>query len=144
MKKLFFALLVSFIGMGFFVNMCSAEITLKQGFLYGYEDKAIKNLTTAEVAKTKAVESWGKWNALWEGWSLDVGFAYDGDTMNTGALLLGREFGTLGKYLPIDFPFKDTLVITIYPIGLRADDLFAKPDLQVCSGGAFLKASLKF
>lgn len=120
------------------------NIVVKQGFLYGYSDHAIKNLTAIEVAKTRPVDSFGKWNILFDGWSLDAGFAYTGSTLNTAALLLGREFGTLGKYLPIDFPLKDKITITIYPVALRADDLFAHPKFQVASGGGFIKLGIQF
>jgi len=124
--------------------IAQAEMTVKQGFLYGFKDREIKNLTTLEVIKTKQIEGLGNWNILIDGWTLDVGFAYTGESLNTGALLLGRELGTLGKYIPIDFPLKDSIIITIYPIGLRADDLFANPDFQGCSGGAFIKMTLEF
>lgn len=142
MKKMILILLM--LSLADIAHAGDFQLSVKQGFLYGYEDKAIKNLTTLETLKTRPVEGWGKWNVLWDGWSLDAGFAYDADHINTGALLLGREFGTLGKYFPIDFPLKDAFVITVYPIGIRADDLFSTPNLQLCSGGAFVKATLKF
>lgn len=122
------------------------NLSLKQGFLMNWndgDDVKLNNLSTFEVARTKPVESWGNWNALWEGWTLDAGFAYDAAAINTGALLIGREFGTLGKYLPIDFPLKDLLKITIYPIGVSATNLFHKPKWKACSGGAFVKFTIK-
>ena len=69
----------------YFVSLAHA-IDLKQGFIYSWGDRTIKNLTTVETMKTKPIESIGKWNALWDGWSLDAGFAYDGDSLNTTAL----------------------------------------------------------
>ena len=117
-------------------------ISMKQGLVLSWKEARVKNLTTFEVAKTKPVESWGKWNALWSGWTLDAGFAYDAATIDTGALLIGREFGTLGKYFPIDFPLKDKITITIYPVGLYVDNLWDKPTWHGCSGGAIIKFTI--
>ncbi|MDI6732304.1 MAG: hypothetical protein QME16_00025 [Planctomycetota bacterium] len=128
------------------VGLCRAEemnVNLKQGFVYSWKHKQVKNLTTFEIAKTRAVESIGKWNALLEGWSIDAGGAYDTNVFN-GVLLLGREFGTLGKYLPIDFPLKDKISITLYPIGLYVRDIFNSPDVTLASGVGIIKISLKF
>jgi hypothetical protein len=120
------------------------SITAKQGFLMTWDDATVKNLTTFEVVKTKKIESWGKWNALWAGWSLDAGFAYDASSVDTGALLLGRCFGTLADYVPLEFPLLDKITITIYPIGLYIEDLTDHPKLKGCSGGAIIKAEIKF
>jgi hypothetical protein len=120
------------------------NISLKQGFVYKLKGQQIRNLTTIELAKTKAVDNFGKWNILWAGWSMDLGWAYDANSVNTGALLLGREFGTLGNYLPIDFPLKEKINITLYPIGLYAEDLFDHPKTQGCIGVGIIKLSIKF
>jgi hypothetical protein len=119
-------------------------LTLKQGFVVTYDDTKVKNLTTVEVFKTKKVEKWGKWNLLWNGWTVDVGFAYDGNAMNTGAILLGREFGTLDDYLPVEFPLDNLIKVTLYPVGIYADDLFSEIHPKMCSGGAFLKMTVNF
>lgn len=121
-----------------------ANITVKQGFVYSWEDEQVKNLTTFEVAKTKAIESLGKWNILTEGWSIDCGFIYDAGSLDVGAILLGRELGVIGKYIPIDFPLKDRFTITIYPIGIYVKDILDHPEAQGVSGGAILKLSVKF
>ena len=141
MKKL----IVLVLAIVFLSGICYAQdlnLTFKQGALYSWKDSRTTNLTTVEIARTKVVDSWGKFNILWDGWSLDAGFNYDADVFNVGALLLGREFGTIGKYLPIDFPLKDKISITLYPIGLLADDLFNQPKFRGCSGAAILKIAV--
>ena len=127
------------------VDPIGIDLSIKQGFLMNWNDPDHKfnNLSTFEIAKTRKVESWGMWNALWTGWSLDAGFAYDANEISTVALLVGREFGTLGDYLPIDFPLNDLITITIYPIGVYAEDVFNSPEFGVCSGGSYIKFSLK-
>jgi len=125
-------------------NPAPFTITAKQGFVMTWEDQTIKNLTTFETIKTKKMDSWGKWNALWEGWSVDAGFAYDANSLNVGALLIGREFGMLGNYLPISFPLKDAITITLYPVGIYVNDLVSHPKVKGCSGGAIIKATIKF
>jgi len=120
------------------------NISLKQGFVYLWKDNAVKNLTTIETVHTLPVESWGKWNAIIDGWTLDVGAVWDASGINDGAIMLGREFGTLGKYLPLSFPFKDKLKITLYPIGIYIRDIFNQPKLTAASGGAFVKLEVKF
>lgn len=150
MKKSFISFIVLLCLMVYIVP-CFAEeasnpitITAKQGFVMTWDDPVVKNLTTFETIKTKKVESWGKWNMLWEGWSLDAGFAYDATGINTGALLIGRQFGTLADYLPLQFPLLNKISITIYPVGLYINDLTDHPRLKGCSGGAIIKAEIKF
>ena len=123
----------------------SPSITVKQGYVYIYDTGDVENLTTFETLKTKPIKSWGKWNILWDGWSIDAGFSYDNsDVLNTGAVMLGRNFGTIGKYLPIDFPLKDYISITLYPAGAYINDLFDSPKVSFCSGIALIKAEIRF
>ena len=121
-------------------------ITVKQGMLVKWKDpeSGVANLSTVTIARTKSVEQWGKWNALWDGWTLDAGFAYDATSFDTGALLIGREFGTLGKYLPIEFPLADKIDITLYPVGVYVDNLFEHPTVQGASGVGIIKMSVSF
>lgn len=126
------------------VSYADLDITLKQGVVYTWNANEVNNLTTFTVAKTKPIDSFGKWNILWEGWSIDAGFAYDADSFNTVGLLLGRELGVIGKYLPIDFPLKDKLEITIYPIGILVQEPFDGFETKTCSGGAIVKFNVKF
>ena len=116
-------------------------ITIKQGMLVKWDDPdlGVKNLSTVTIAQTHALESFGDWNMLWDGWSVDVGMAWDANSFNTAALLLGRDVGTIGKYLPIDFPLKDKLKITVYPLGIFAEDVFDHPSVHGASGVAFIK-----
>lgn len=150
MKRLFFilAIIAAMLAAGspaLFADDSSAiTITAKQGFIMPWNEPVVKNLTTFEVVKTKKIDSWGSWNALWEDWSLDAGFAYDATGVNTGALLIGRNFGTLGDYIPLNFPLKDKITITIYPVGLYINDLTDHPTIRGCSGGAIIKAEIKF
>lgn len=119
-------------------------ISTKQGFIIPWDSKEVKNLTTFEILKTKKVESWGKWNALWGGWSMDAGFAYDSGRLSDGGILLGRNFGTLGDYLPIEFPLKDMITITLYPAGLYLKDMFSDLSVKGCSGLGVIKFEIKF
>ena len=151
MKRMLCVLAVVFLMTGFVFAQeekpKETEISLKQGFVISWDTGEIKNMTTVEIAKTAPIESLGKWNVLIDGWTLDAGFPFENSTEKDACLMLGREFGTLGKYLPfIKFPFKDKLIITLYPIGLYAKDLlnFNTLKLKGCSGGAFIKATLKF
>ena len=149
MKKILIALAIGLLLIAGCKKEAKAEdfsVSLKQGFIATWGNWEIKNITLVETAKTHPVESWGKWNILWDGWSLDVGYPFDNPSSKDVGLLIGREFGTLGKYLPINFPFKDKLTITIYPFGLYAKELldFKELKLKGASGGAFIKATLKF
>jgi hypothetical protein len=145
MKKLLLGLFFSLsilIGTGYAQNVTA---TLKQGFVIPWKDGHVKNLTTIETLRTKAVEGWGKWNMLVDGWTVDAGYAYDASTSDVGALLIGRQFGTLGKYLPfLDFPLADKITITIYPVGLYINNLKDKPQFNGCSGGAFIRLTIQF
>jgi len=132
------------------IGVAQAEIfdlDLKQGAVICWEDDNIDNLSTFEMAKTKEVKDWPNWaNALVSGWSLDGGLAYDATGIDTGAILIGREFGAIGKYLPIDFPLKDKFKLTVYPIGIMARGLsdLEDVDLELCSGGAIFDVGIKF
>jgi hypothetical protein len=145
LKNIFSVLLVSL----FFLGSVYSEdnklsITTKQGFVYSWKDKEVKNLTTFETVKTKKIDSLGKWNVLWDGWSIDAGFSYDSAELDTGAILLGRNFGTLGEYLPFDFPLDDLVEITLYPFGLYINDLFHSPEIEYCTGLGLIKFEIKF
>lgn len=121
-------------------------IEMKQGMLVKWDspEGGVDNLTTVTIARTTSLESFGRWNALWDGWTLDFGFAYDANQFNTAALLVGRDFGTLGKYLPIAFPLKDQIEITIYPLGIFADDVFDNPSVHGASGVGVINFEVKF
>lgn len=149
MRKLLTALMICLviIGMGFqMVRAEDIKVSLKQGFLYLFKDQKIQPLFTGQIAQTKPIESWGKWNAIIDGWSLDIGGSYDFErkSLENGALLIGREFGTLGKYLPIDFPFKDKIKITLYPIGIYVKDVFDDAKISLTSGLGIIKLEVKF
>lgn len=122
------------------------KVQMKQGMLVPWDDPTggIENLSAMTLARTMPIESWGRWNALWDGWTLDAGFAYDSQSFNTGALLVGREFGTLGKYLPIDFPLKDKVQVTIYPFGIVATDVFDGPSIHGASGVGIIKFDISW
>ncbi len=111
-------------------------ITLKQGVIYPWKTGELKNITVLDGVNTKAVESYPKWlNAIIDGWTLDPAWAYDGSSANSGALLLGRKVGTLADYVPfLNYSILDKFDITIYPIGLYAEDLFNTTKTQAVSG----------
>lgn len=119
-------------------------VSLKQAFVRSWEDGRVRNATVVEFVKTSPIEGAGMWNLLIDGWTVDAGPAYDAANLNNGVLLLGREVGTLGKYLPfIKFPFADKLTITIYPVGLLATDLLNKPKFDGTYGLGYIKATIK-
>lgn len=121
------------------------EITMKQGVIAAWDSWKLENVTAFEVIKTKKVENWGKWNALWDGWSLDVGVAYDaGDTIDHVAVLLGRKIGVLKDYFPIEYPLADKIEISIYPVGVYFSELGDNVNVSGCSGGAIFNLSIKF
>lgn len=146
MKKLFFFGLFCVLGLfAFAEDADKLNITVKQGFIVNLSDSKLNNLTTIETVRTKPIESWGKWNALWDGWSLDAGAAYDAQSsgIDDVALLLGRNFGTLGKYLPLDFPLKDKITVTMYPIGLYIKNVQdGDREFDPCIGGAILRLDI--
>jgi len=154
MKKLLMVVLGGLIVLNFVAQFCWAEgaeiplldgsVAFKQGVIMSWDDHQVDNLSTTVLARTMPFNGWGNWNTLWDGWSVDGGVAYDATAIDTGALLIGRELGTLGKYFPIDFPLKDKINITIYPLGLIVNDIFSKPEIDGCSGLAYVKGSLKF
>lgn len=130
-----------------------ASLNFKQGLVYNWKNSHTESLTSFEIARTRPIESFGKWNMLWDGWTADGGLESN-DAINAIAegrlkeidsfsILLGRKVGTLGDYIPIDFPLKDKFTITVYPIGLYFDTIWDKPDVSLASGGAFLKISIK-
>jgi len=127
-------------------TLCFAqEITLKQGAVIGWQTGQIKNLTCVNVVKTKANPEWPKLvNAIWSGNVVDCGLAYDGSAIDTGAILIGRELGTLADYIPVEYPLLDKFAITIYPIGIQAKKIFERPQFEGISGGAIIQVGLKF
>ncbi len=146
MKRLIGIALIVFIFMLSGVAMADeAKVTLKQGGVYLWQDGQYKNTTTATIIKTSPIDSLGVWNALLDGWTIDGGVAYEDETITDGVLELGREVGTLGKYLPwLIFPFKDKIAITICPVGLYVEDALNQPKIQGCSGFGYIKGELKF
>lgn len=120
-------------------------LEVKQGFIVPWDnpENGFMNMSTVSVLKTHADPSFGKWNAIWDGWSLDATWAYDSGTSNVG-LMLGRKFGVLGDYLPVEFPLSDKMDITLYPIGILASDITGKPELSGASGAALIKFDLSF
>jgi hypothetical protein len=150
MKK-FFGLLVigimllSFCGISK-VMASDDGITLKQGAIYPWKNCELKNQTMVKWINTKPIEFAPNWiNALVDGWEIDPGWAYDNSTLNSGSLMLGREIGTLGKYVKfLEFPLLDKITITIQPIGLYAEDLFHKLKTQGATGVTYFSITGKF
>lgn len=122
-----------------------SDITIKQGFVIPWEDSSsgLMNMSTVTIARTEAFENGKWWNAIWEGWSLDAAWSYDAGTSNFG-LMVGRHFGTLGKYLPISYPLADKIDITLYPIGVIVDDPFGHIHAKGASGAGIIKLSVSF
>ena len=120
-------------------------ITLRQGFVIPWENPGdgFMNMTTTTILRTKESAEFGTWNALWEGWSLDAAWSYDSGTSSVG-LMVGRHLGTLGKYLPIDYPLADKIDITLYPIGFVVDRPFDEPEMTAASGAGIIKLSMSF
>jgi len=121
------------------------NLTVKQGGVYVWNDGKLKNTTTYEVLVTTKIDSIGKWNALWEGISLDVGPAYDAlNSVDGGVIMIGKNINKFGDYLPINFPFKDQITLTVQPIGLYFTDSGDKWNFKTASGIAYVQMTIKF
>lgn len=120
-------------------------VEVKQGFVIPWEnpENGLMNMSTATIMRTEEWDDIGKWNALWDGWMIDLAWAYDANTSQFG-VMLGRHLGTLGKYLPISYPLADKVDITLYPIGVIVADPFNDPDVSGASGAGIIKLSLSF
>jgi len=123
-------------------------ITVKQALLFVPSDNVTKQFTSFETIKTDVsqVANWPKWGkALYDGWSLDVGFAYDDtDVLRDGAIAIGRKLGTLEDYTPLKFPLLKIISITIYPVGAYIENIWKDPKVKFGFGGAYIKAEVKF
>jgi hypothetical protein len=117
--------------------------------IYRTHSHELTQFMAFETIKTDAskVPTWPKWaKAVYDGWSLDAGFNYD-DTkvLKDGALAIGRKFGTLADYLPLDFPLLNKITITLYPASWTFEDLFNHPSKPKFGYGiGYIKAELKF
>lgn len=122
------------------------EFTAKQGMLIAWSDQHIQNATMFEAAKTKECESWPKWaNALWNGWTIDVGFAYDASSADNAVIGISRTVGTLANYLPIDFSILKKFTVSITPLAIEARHFTGDTiEFDGATGGSYAQASLKF
>ena len=118
---------------------------IKQGFIIPWEDSnsGFMNMSTVTFVRTDAYEPFKKWNAVWEGWSLDGAWSYDAGTSSFG-LMLGKDFGNLSKYLPVSFPMADKINITVYPVGIVVNHPFDDPETSGASGAAIVKMTVSF
>lgn len=130
------------------VGIVKAEegITVKQHMIYTWNDGEAKNVTSATIVKTKAIEGAPKWvNMIIDGWCIDAGAAYEDETVKDAAILAGRELGTLGEYVPwLIFPFKDRIQITLDIAGAYLPDITHHIKPQGCTGFGYIKGTLKF
>ena len=129
------------------ITVCAEEgIIVKQGLIYTWHDGQAKNVTTATVVRTQPIDSAPKWvNMLVDGWVFDAGAAYEDETIKDGTLLVGREYGTLGKYIPwLIFPFKNRIQLSIYLGGVYLPDVVHHIAPKGCSGLGYIKGTLKF
>ena len=122
-----------------------SEFTAKQGMLMLWSDQHLQHSTTFEAAYTEACPSWPKWaNALWSGWTIDVGFAYDASSADNAVLGISRTVGTLKDYLPIKFPILEKFKISITPLTLEARHFTTDLDWDGATGGSYANVSVKF
>jgi hypothetical protein len=128
------------------ITLADDGITLKQGVIKPWKVDNVYNMTTVTVIRGKPMESFPTWlNACIDGTIVDAGWAYDMSTLNSGAIMVGREFGTLGKYVKfLDFPLMNKVNISIYYAGLYAEDLFHELKTQGASGAGYFQAEVKF
>jgi len=130
-----------------FVGMAMAEeVSVKQALFYTWEDLSAKNATTVTVIKAEAIESFPDWaNMIIDGTVIDVGAAYEDQTIRDGVVFVGKEFGTLGKYVPwLIFPFKDRIEISLCYAGIYLPNVAEEFDPEPCSGIGYLKGTFKF
>ena len=123
-----------------------SAVSVKQALFYTWNDLSAKNATVVTVVKGKAIASLPKWaNMIIDGMVIDVGAAYEDDTIRDGVVLAGKEFGSLGKYVPwLEFPFKDRLEISLHYAGVYLPNVAEEFDPQACSGIGYLKGTFKF
>jgi len=123
-----------------------SAVSVKQALFYTWNDLSAKNATVVTVMKGKAIASLPKWaNMIIDGMVIDVGAAYEDDTIRDGVVLAGKEFGSLGKYVPwLEFPFKDRLEISLHYAGVYLPNVAEEFDPQACSGIGYLKGTFKF
>lgn len=120
-------------------------LEVHQGFILPWDnvDSGFMNMSAVTVLKTHADPSFGKWNAVWDGWSIDAVWAFDAGTSSAG-LMVGRKLGTLGNYLPIDYPLANLVEINLYPFGILVDRPFDDPDVSGASGASVIKFDVSF
>lgn len=122
------------------------DFNAHQGMGVEWSTGALKNTTTFEVAMTVPNPKWSKAvNALWDGWTIDAGFAYDAGSADNAIIGISRTFGTLGQYLPIKFPLADKIQISITPLAMEFQHFTSGHlDYSGFSGGSYASALLKF
>jgi len=154
MKTLFVLIVMAAIFMTALVPVVSgesliaipSELLANQGVAIDWQTGRILNTTTFDVAYTKPKESWPTWaNDIWDGWRIRAGFAYDSNSADNGILEISRRIGTLGKYVPINFPLLDKITIDFVPAGLKVERFTSGGKLNWggYSGITYLKGSLK-
>lgn len=121
------------------------EFTAKQGMLMLWSDGHLQNSTTFEAAYTEAYPSWPKIvNAIWSGWTIDVGFAYDAGSADNAVLAISRTVGTLQDYLPIKFPILSKFKVSITPLAVEAKHFTSDIDWDGASGGSYAQVGVRF
>ena len=120
-----------------------SSFTARQGMGMMMSDQAIMNTTTFEVLETRPVASWPRWaNALYDGITIDAGFAYDASSADNAILVFSRHINAWEQYLPIklpDFMNKIDLSINAGPV-IR--HFSTSPKADAISGMAYVKASI--
>lgn len=122
-----------------------SSVHVKQGFVIPWDDpqSGFSNMSTVTVMETKPWDKLGLWNALWAGNSIDVAWAYDANTSNVG-VMFGRRLGTLGDYLPIEYPLAKYMDITLYPFGIIVEHPTDEPHITGATGAAIIKLDIVF
>ena len=121
------------------------EFTAKQGMLMLWSNQNLQHSTTFEAIKTRECPSWPKWaNALWNGNTIDVGFAYDAANADNAVIAVSRTVGTLGNYLPIDFPILEKFHVSITPLAIEMRHFTTDLSFDGASGFSYFEVKAKF
>ena len=123
------------------------DIVIKQHVIYTLDNFEAKNVTAVTIGRTDATKGILATSPDWvkmiiDGWNLEVGVAYEDTEVGDGAVLLTRDFGTLGEYVPwLIFPFKDRIHLS-FDVGAYLPGIQHSFDPEMAAGAGWLKGSL--
>lgn len=120
------------------------ELSAKQGMVENFEGN-LQNTTTFEALKTRPIEKAPAIvNLIWDGNSVDLGFAYDANSADNAVLLISRHINNWADYLPIVVPEAVKILDISANLGVEVQHFSTSPKWTGCGGFSYLKANIKF